>query len=94
MEVAIALDDEGAVAGSTGCRRFEGEYTTEADRLVIAPVVLLGLPCEGEARHQDRRIVDLLDAVVGWRRVGDVLTLRDGSGAVLIEAVARPAPDA
>jgi putative lipoprotein len=87
--VSITFGPEGEATGSTGCRSFEAGYTLEADRLVIAPISAVGLPCEGALRRQDRRFLGLLDEVVEWRRDGDRLSLTDGSGDVLIEALAR-----
>jgi heat shock protein HslJ len=88
---SIAFGPEGEATGSTGCRAFQAGYTVEADRLVIAPISAIGLPCEGDLRRQDRRVLALLDEVVVWRRDGDRLTLADGSGGALFDAVASPA---
>jgi len=93
-EVIISFGPDGIVAGDTGCRPFEGQYSGEADLVVIAPIAVIGLPCEGDERRAERRILALLDEVVAWQRDGDTLTLGDGSGSVLLEAVARPAPEA
>jgi heat shock protein HslJ len=91
-EVTISFGEDGQVRGSTGCRTFGGRYTMEVDRVVIAPIVIVGLPCEGDARRLDRRIRALLDAAVLWQRSGATLTLSDGAGSVLVEASPRAAP--
>ncbi|HKZ92420.1 MAG TPA: META domain-containing protein, partial [Candidatus Limnocylindrales bacterium] len=85
-EVSISFGPDGRVTGSTGCRTFEGSYSVEADRIVIAPIEVVGLPCEGDERRQDRRILGILDTSVLWRREGGWLILADGSGVELIEA--------
>jgi heat shock protein HslJ len=86
--VSLSFGPDGQATGGTGCRAFEADYSVEADRLVIAPVSAIGLPCEGDLRRQDRRLLGLLDEVVEWRRDRDRLILTDGSGDVLLEAVA------
>jgi heat shock protein HslJ len=103
QELAMALDAAGMVAGSTGCRAFSGGYRVETVRILIAPITLVGLPCEGRdersRRRQERRLLDLFDQVVAWRRSGTRLELLDAQGAVLLGLEARtavapsPAPD-
>ena len=83
--ITISFAEDGGVLGSTGCRVLEGSYVSERDRVVIAPVETTGLPCEGDARGQERRLLAIFDAVVAWERVGQTLVLTDGSGGVLLE---------
>jgi heat shock protein HslJ len=102
---SLVLADDGSFTGDTGCRQLEGRYTLEADRIVIAPIVVVGLPCDGQdlrpLQRQDRRLLALLDEAVAWRRSGETLTLADGAGSVILElrtwssggpSVASPAP--
>ena len=87
----IDFDSDGGVAGSTGCRFFEGSYETQGDRIVIAPIDTVGLPCEGEERRQERRLLRSLDAAVIWTLVSGDLVLSDGFGEPLV--VLGPAPE-
>lgn len=103
-EVSVVLVDDGSFTGDTGCRQLEGSYTVEADRIVIAPVIVVGLPCDGQdlrpLQRQDRRLLALLDEAVSWRRSRETLTLADGAGSAILElrsssgglSVASPAP--
>lgn len=104
-QVSLVLADDGSFTGDTGCRQLEGSYTVEADRIVIAPIVVVGLPCDGRdlrpLQRQDRRLLALLDEAVAWRRSGETLTLADGAGSAILElrawssgglSVASPAP--
>ena len=93
-EVSLVLADDGSFTGDTGCRQLEGSYTVEADRIVIAPIVVVGLPCDGQdlrpLQRQDRRLLALLDEAVAWRRSGETLALADGAGSVILEFRAWP----
>ena len=82
----ISLGRDGQVGGSTGCRIFAGEYEAETDRLIIA-IDVVGLPCDGEERRQDRRIRAVFDSAVRWTRDGSSLLLRDADGELLAELV-------
>ena len=80
-------------AQATGCRLLEGGYESESDRIVIAPIETLGLPCEGDERRQERRLLLAIDEVVFWARGADELVLSDGSGApqLILQPVSAPA---
>lgn len=83
--VAISFDEDGSVGGNTGCRLFEGVYSSEADRVVIGPVETVGLPCEGALRRHERRLLDAFERTILWQRSGSQLRLTDGAGALLVE---------
>jgi heat shock protein HslJ len=88
--VTVRFDADGGVSGSTGCRFFEGRYEHESDRVVIAPIDTVGLPCEGAERSSERRLLRVFDEAVLWARDAGKLTLSDGFGSPLL--VLRPAP--
>lgn len=83
--ILVTFDDDGSLRGSTGCRPMEGLYVIQADLVVLAPVDTIGLPCEGDVRAQERRLLRIFDATVFWQRNGDKLVLADASGAPLLE---------
>jgi heat shock protein HslJ len=82
----LMFSDDQLVSGSTGCRAFSGSYSTEGDRLLIAPLDIVGLPCEGRAGRREEQFLGALYAVVTWQRDGDTLTLLDAAGDPLVEA--------
>ena len=86
--ILLIFDADGSLRGSTGCRSIEGLYTRQADLVVIAPVDTIGLPCEGEVRAQERRLLRIFESTVFWQRNGDRLVLADASGAPLLELTA------
>jgi heat shock protein HslJ len=83
--VILDLDADGTLEGSTGCRLIEGFYSTEADRVAIGPLGTVGLPCDGELRRHERRLLDAFDRTILWQRSGSELRLTDGNGTVLME---------
>jgi heat shock protein HslJ len=91
-EVTILFGEGGQATGNTGCRDFEAGYSIEADRIVIAPISAIGLPCEGEQRRQDGRLLSLLGEAFEWRRERERLVLVGADGDVLLEAVALSSP--
>lgn len=90
--IALTFDADGNVTGSTGCRWFEGRYSSEADRVIIAPIETVGLPCEGDLRRQERRVLRIFDEVVLWHRQAEGLFLTDAFDEPLLELRALPEP--
>jgi heat shock protein HslJ len=86
--LSISFEDAGDVGGSTGCRELSGRYETQTDVLIIAPLAVVGLPCDGPEARQERRFLALLDRVTTWQRDGELLRFRDDSSEVLLEAEA------
>lgn len=90
----IVLEADGKARGATGCRLFEGEYISGPDDMLIVPLDMSGLPCEGDARRAERRLLAALELVVLWERDGRSLRLTDANGDTLIELIASAAPTA
>lgn len=88
---SLILGTDGTVQGGTGCRLFEGEYSSEADQVLIVPFESIGLPCKGDERRAERRFLRALERVVFWQRDGAELGLTASDGAVLMELVETPA---
>lgn len=90
----LVLDDDDRVSGSTGCRLFEGQYSSEVDRILVVPIDITGLPCEGPARRAERLLLAALELAVLWQRDGEVLRLTDAQGRSVVELEATVAsPD-
>ena len=83
--IRLAFGEDGSLQGSSGCRLLEGRYASQTDQVVIAPVETTGLPCEGDAKAQERRLLRIFEQIVFWQRNGDSLVLADASGAPLLE---------
>lgn len=83
--IELTFAPDGTLQGSSGCRLLDGQYTGDRDQVVVALVETVGLPCDGDAQRQERRLLRILDQVVFWQRERDLLVLADGSSAPLLE---------
>jgi len=90
----LSFGEAWLLTGRTGCRSFSGSYEMEGDRLLIAPVEVVGRPCEGGAGRREIQLLEALDGAVTWQRDGERLTLRAASGdpLVLAEALSASSP--
>ena len=88
--MSLELHPDGSATGSTGCRLLEGEYLLDGGTLIIGPVETVGLPCEGDDRRAERRLLRALGEVIYWQRTGDTLSLNDGFDEPLVELMLAP----
>ncbi len=76
---------DGTIAGSTGCNRFTGTWTAQADRLTIAPGATTMRGCPDQLGAQEAAVLAALGATHRFRRSGESLVLLGSDGVVLAQ---------
>lgn len=71
------------VSGFSGCNRFFGSYSFVGGALTFGPLVTTRMACPPDEMDTERKILQLLEAVKSATATHTVLTLNDGTGAVL-----------
>jgi heat shock protein HslJ len=71
------------VAGFSGCNRFFGSYSFVGGELTFGPLVSTRMACSPDKMETERKILQLLEAVKAASATHTVLTLKDGTGALL-----------
>jgi heat shock protein HslJ len=87
---SLTFAPDGRLAGSTGCNRFTGTWSQEANRLTLTPGATTLMACSDESGRQETAVLAALDATDRYRSDGRTLVLLDPAGAVLAQY--RPAP--
>lgn len=79
---------DGRMAGSAGCNRFTGSYTQEGTRLTPGSIATTRRMCaEPDGVMQvEQAFVAALEAVRRVDLEGDIVRLRDGEGALQVQA--------
>lgn len=79
-EIRFHSGAEARVAGTTGCNRFSGSYQFEkGGRLTVGTVAVTRMACAPEAMEAERRFLDVLRRVNGYRiEDGELLLLEHG----------------
>lgn len=83
----ILRTDGRTVDGSGGCNRLGGTYELAGSKLSFGPLATTKMMC-ADAIDQERRFLQALAGVRGWRVRGDDLELLDAGGAVVAAFVA------
>lgn len=76
---------EGTVAGTTGCNTFTGPYEVDGTAIEIGPLATTRALCPSEAlAARETALLAGLEAATGWSIDGDVLTLSDNGGPLVV----------
>lgn len=82
----IEFDDEGRVAGSSGCNRFFGGYTVEGETLTIGQVGSTMMACSPELMQQEQSLFATLGQAATYTVAGDTLTITAADGTTVVFA--------
>jgi heat shock protein HslJ len=80
---------DGRVSGSGGCNRFGGSYSQDGASVKISHVISTQMACADHIMRKDRAWLAMLEAVRSVDASHTVLTLKDGSGSVLVTLARR-----
>ena len=78
---------DGQVAGSAGCNRFHGSYSTEGGKLTVGPLATTRRACEESLMTQEREFLAALASAVTWSIDGNVLDMHRADGERAIWAI-------
>ena len=84
--VASTLTFEGdqRVAGSTGCNRYTAPMTATDTSLRVGVIAMTRMACPPAVMDQETRFTAALEIARGYRQEGDVLTLLDEQGRLIL----------
>lgn len=72
------------IAGSGGCNRFTGGYSTDGSTIEIGPLASTMMACEGDAAQVEADYLARLDEAATYAIKDGALTLRDSGGQVVL----------
>lgn len=75
----LELGEDGTVAGSTGCRSFEGRYVIQGDEVRITELAMEG-DCPADLASQDDHVIEVLGDGFTVDIDGDRLTVSSAGG--------------
>lgn len=86
-ELTLVFGTDGTVSGSAGVNQFNGPFTVTEDAVKIGPLATTKMAGPDNLMEQEAAYIKALEAGVEWDVARDVLTTRDGSGAMQINAI-------
>lgn len=93
LEAHLIFSEDNRVAGSDGCNRISGSYTSEGNQLKFSQMVATRMACE-PANNSAEVFSKALERVNNFAIHADQLELRDETGLVLarLQASTTPTP--
>ena len=80
----LELNEDGTFTGSTGCRRFSGEWVEQGDQIQAPSWAMDDTTCPAELSDQDDHVVSVIGDGFIPTIDGDLLTLMDPGGIGLV----------
>jgi heat shock protein HslJ len=74
-EAGITFNEDGTVAGNTGCNGFGGNYTVEGDQVTFSEIVSTLIACEEPIMSQEAAVLQVLTDAATYQIEGNTLTL-------------------
>jgi heat shock protein HslJ len=71
----ITFNEDGTVAGNSGCNGFGGNYTVEGDQITFDQIVSTLIACEDPLMTQEQSIHQVVTDTAIYEIDGDTLTL-------------------
>jgi len=84
VEAALAVAEDGALSGTTGCNRFKGRATVAGDAFRPGPLAATRMACPRPRAAQELAFLRAMETVRGWRREGELLVLTDAEGLAAV----------
>jgi heat shock protein HslJ len=82
-EAGITFNEDGTVAGNSGCNGFGGNYTVEGDQVTFSEIVSTLMACEEPLMSQEGIVLEVMAGSPTYTIDGNSLTLT-GNGNVLV----------
>jgi putative lipoprotein len=79
-EAFVRFEDEGRIAGHSGCNGFFGSYRLADDAIEIGPLASTRKACPEPVMSAETALFHALEAARGFARDGTELTLTDQAG--------------
>lgn len=84
-EASITFNDDGTLAGNSGCNGFGGEYTVDGDQVTFSGLVSTLIACEEPLMSQEGTMYAVLNGTSNYDVEGGTLTITK-EGMVLVFA--------
>lgn len=85
----LMFSDDGTVAGTAGCNRFNGAFTSVGNELTFEPLATTMMACQKPTMEQETSLLRMLEDSKFFAIKEDALTLSDGDELVTLVFLAQ-----
>lgn len=80
----LAFNEDGTVAGNSGCNGFGGAYTAEGNQVTFKDIVSTLVACDDPRMAQERAVQRVLTDTADYKIDGNTLTLTNGDMTLVL----------
>lgn len=80
----LEFNDEGRVAGSTGCNRFMGGYSVDGATVTLGQLASTMMACPDELMQQEQTFLKVMGDATSYTIVDDALTITTADGRTVV----------
>jgi heat shock protein HslJ len=84
VDATITFNEDGSVAGTTGCNEFGGDYTVEGDQITFGQIVSTLILCPELQMAQEEAIYQVLVETATFNIEGDTLTITKNDNVLVL----------
>jgi heat shock protein HslJ len=83
-EAGLTFNEDGTVAGNSGCNGFGGNYTVEGAQVTFSEIVSTLIACEEPLMSQEEAVLKVLTDATTYQIEGNTLTLTNDDIALVL----------
>jgi heat shock protein HslJ len=83
LEAGIAFNEDGTMAGNSGCNGFSGRYALDGDQITFSDLVSTLMACEEPVMQQENVMYLVLKDTASFEIDGSTLTVTNGDNQLV-----------
>jgi heat shock protein HslJ len=83
-DAELTFNEDGTVAGNSGCNGFGGSYTVEGDQVTFSEIVSTLIACEEPLMAQEAAVLKMLTGTANYKIEGNSLTLTNNDTMLVL----------
>jgi heat shock protein HslJ len=83
-EAGLTFNEDGTIAGTSGCNGFGGNYTVEGDQVTFSEVVSTLIACEEPLMSQEEAVLRVLTNTASYAVEGNTITLTNNEMVLVL----------
>ena len=84
-EAGITFNEDGTLAGNSGCNGYGGNYTVEGDEITFSEIVSTLIFCDEPLGGQEEAVYQVLTDTASFEIDGNTLTLTNNDRVLVLE---------
>lgn len=85
-QASLTFNNDGTIAGSSGCNSFGGEYKVDGNQVTFSGMASTLMACDEPLMTQEGVVFKVLDGTASYKIDGDTLTITNAGTALVFKS--------